>query len=167
MNVITSSNFNAGEPLAYFLTWTTYGTWMPGDDRGWRRKHVADVQPPNPALVETTRSRMRESEFLLSEIHRRMVEETVREHCRLRNWSPHAISVRTNHVHVVVTATGYRPETVRDQFKAWCTRRLKAEVPARKRFWTEGSSCRWINSEDDLEAAILYVVEAQDRKGTE
>ena len=23
------------EPLAYFLTWATYGTWLPGDERGW------------------------------------------------------------------------------------------------------------------------------------
>ncbi len=22
------------EPLAYFLTWPTYGTWLPGDERG-------------------------------------------------------------------------------------------------------------------------------------
>ena len=22
-------------PLAYFLTWTTYGSWLPGDERGW------------------------------------------------------------------------------------------------------------------------------------
>jgi hypothetical protein len=22
------------DPLAYFLTWTTYGTWLPGDERG-------------------------------------------------------------------------------------------------------------------------------------
>ena len=22
------------EPLAYLLTWTTYGTWLPGDERG-------------------------------------------------------------------------------------------------------------------------------------
>src|SRR5688572_5449193 len=23
------------EPLAYFITWATYGTWLPGDERGW------------------------------------------------------------------------------------------------------------------------------------
>ena len=23
------------EPIAYFLTWTTYGSWLPGDQRGW------------------------------------------------------------------------------------------------------------------------------------
>ena len=22
-------------PMALFLTWTTYGSWLPGDDRGW------------------------------------------------------------------------------------------------------------------------------------
>jgi hypothetical protein len=22
-------------PMAFFLTWTTYGSWLPGDDRGW------------------------------------------------------------------------------------------------------------------------------------
>ena len=26
------------EPLAYFLTWTTYGTWLPGDERGYYTK---------------------------------------------------------------------------------------------------------------------------------
>jgi hypothetical protein len=26
------------EPLAYFLTWTTYGSWLPGDERGWVAK---------------------------------------------------------------------------------------------------------------------------------
>jgi REP element-mobilizing transposase RayT len=93
-----------------------------------------------------------------------MVEDAIREHCDIRNWSLHAVNARTNHVHVVVTATGTRPESVRDQFKAWCTRRLKADVPTRARFWTEGGSCRWINQEADLEAAVLYVVEAQDRK---
>ena len=23
------------ETLAYFLTWTTYGSWLPGDERNW------------------------------------------------------------------------------------------------------------------------------------
>ena len=160
-----SSSFNLGEPAAYFLTWTTYGTWLPGDDRGWRHKRDPDIQPPNPLLVATTRSQMREPAFLLSEVHRRLAEETVREHCRIRGWLLHAIGVRTNHVHVVVTAPGYRPEDVCDQFKSWCTRRLKTDVPTRTRFWTEGASCRWINTEDDLEATVLYVAEAQDRKG--
>jgi hypothetical protein len=23
------------DPIGYFLTWVTYGTWLPGDPRGW------------------------------------------------------------------------------------------------------------------------------------
>lgn len=75
------------------------------------------------------------------------------------------MQARSNHVHVVVTAEGCRPETVRDQLKAWCTRRLKEIYPTRREFWTEGASRRWINNQVDLEAAIRYVLEAQDRKG--
>ncbi|APW58649.1 transposase [Paludisphaera borealis] len=165
MNGDLSHKFNTDEPLAYFLTWTTYGTWLHGDDRGWNRKSESDIQHANPLFVEMARSRMRESEFRLSEVNRRLVEDTVREHCRIRSWPLHAINVRTNHVHVVVTARGYRPGAVRDQFKAWCTRRLKADNPTRTRFWTEGASCRWINNQDDLEAAAHYVIVAQDQAG--
>ena len=24
----------------YFITWTTYGTWLPGDARGWRKRQA-------------------------------------------------------------------------------------------------------------------------------
>ena len=61
-----------------------------------------------------------------------------------------------------------------DQFKAWCTRRLKemaAEIDAfagrtpRLNWWTQRGSKRWINDEESLAEAIGYVVEGQDRKG--
>ena len=161
----THAPFNAGEPLAYFLTWTTYGTWLPGDDRGWRCKGEPEVQPPNPFLAEMARSRMKEKEFTLSHEHRRLVERTIRRHCELRRWALHAVNARTNHIHVVVTAAGYRPETIRDQFKAWCTRVLKEAGAARNRFWTEGGRCDWINDEAGLGSAVTSVLEVQDRKG--
>lgn len=110
---------------------------------------------------------MKESAFFLAETDRRVVEDTIRGHCALRNWPLHAVNARSNHVHVVVTAVGYQPETVRDQFKAWCSRRLKEAGSARLRFWTEGGSRRWINQEADLEAAVFYVIESQDRKGAD
>jgi REP element-mobilizing transposase RayT len=164
---MSRTTFNLGDPLAYFLTWSTYGTWLPGDERGWNRKGEADIQRANPLFVEMARSRMKEPDFRLSADDRRVVEVTIRDHCRVRKWFLHAVNARSNHVHVVVTAARYQPETGRDQFKAWCTRRLKEAGATRTRFWTEGASCRWINQEDDLEAVVLYVVEAQDRKSQE
>ena len=23
------------DPIAFMFTWSTYGTWLPGDERGW------------------------------------------------------------------------------------------------------------------------------------
>ncbi len=156
-----------GEPLAYFLTWTTYGTWLSGDERGWHRRGEADVQPASSLFVEMARSRMKEPEFHLSATDRQIVEATIRDHCRFRRWHLHAVNARSNHVHVVVTAAGYPATTVRDQLKAWCTRRLKEAGATRTRFWTEGAGCCSINHKNDLEAAVRYVVEAQDRKGVD
>jgi REP element-mobilizing transposase RayT len=161
------ASFNPGDPLAYFLTWTTFGTWLPGDERGWKRKDEPEIQPPNRLVREMAESRMKEQAFSLNDDHRRLVEETIRKHCEIRGWLLHALSVRSNHVHVVVTAAGYAPETTREQFKAWSTRNLKGAVKGRLRFWTEGGSCRWINQQHELEAAVIYVNEAQDRKGVD
>src|SRR5262249_21050343 len=118
-------------------------------------------------LVEVAQSKLKEPPFMLVEPHRSLVEDTIHRHCDVRGWALHAVNVRSNHVHVVVTAPRYAPGTVKEQFKAWCTRKLKQIEPTRQRIWTEGGSCRWINGEADLEAVILYVTEAQDRKGRE
>ena len=111
------------DPLAYFLTWTTYGTWLPGDARGWVRK-PGQFQIPDPKLEAVARELMSEEPCILDSEERRLVEKTIQEHCAIRSWHLHAVSCRTNHVHVVVTAP-VSPQTVRNQFKAWCTRYLK------------------------------------------
>ena len=162
---MTEREFNTDEPIAYFITWTSYGTWLPGDERGWWRQ--GKWHQANELFREMAASEMKESPFILSREDRDIVEQTIAKHCEIRGWNLHTARARTNHVHVVVTAPGYKPETVRDQFKAWCTRKLKPTHPGRERFWTEGGSRRWINHENDLEAAIVYVNEAQDRKGLE
>jgi REP element-mobilizing transposase RayT len=163
----TDQSFGIDGPLAFLLTWTAYGTWLPGDERGWHRKGVADSQAGNPLFVEMAASKLREPPFTLGESHRRLVDATIRRHCEVRGWVLHAVNARSNHVHVVVTAPGYPPERVAEQFKAWCTRRLKEHEPGRQRYWTEGGSCRWIHRQVDLEAAVVYVTEAQVRKGVE
>ena len=157
--------FNTGEAIAYFIPWTTYGTWLPGDERGsW---HRGQDQSPNTLFRQMAAAEMKETAFTLSQEDRDIVEETITRHCAIRSWKLHAVRARSNHAHVVVTAPGYKPETVRDQFKAWCTRLLKPRHRGGERFWSEGGSRRWINHEDDLEAAMTYVHEAQDRKGSE
>jgi hypothetical protein len=161
LNAMQERTFNTDEPIAYFITWTTYGTWLPGDERGWCHKGDGQLQAPNELLQEIALADMKEPALELAPEQRSVVESTVARHCEIRSWTKYAINARSNHVHVVVSAPGYTPEIVRDQFKAWCTRLLKPTHSGRTRFWTEGASCRWINHEDDLEGAIIYVQDAQ------
>ena len=159
--------FNTGDPLAYFLTWTAYGTWLPGDERGGNRKGEHDSLPWNMAREESAHGDLKEAPFLLTPADRTIVESTIGKHCEIRDWELHAVSVRSNHVHVVVTAPLTKPETTVAQFKAWCTRKLKPTYPDRERFWTEGASTRWINDDTGMAKAIEYTLEAQERKGVE
>jgi REP element-mobilizing transposase RayT len=160
------------EPLAYFLTWPTYGTWLPGDERGWV-KYRRGFQLPDPVKELEAAARMSDDACRLNAEERGIVEATVAGHCRIRNWTLHAVNCRSNHLHVVVTASEH-PDKVREQLKAWCTRRLKEfqcrRIPSglretalvRTRWWDARGSKRYINDVDSLEAAILYVREAQD-----
>jgi REP element-mobilizing transposase RayT len=156
------------DPLAFFLTWTTYGTWLPGDSRGWVNK-PGDSCEPEPSRERGAAKRMTEPALTLDVPQRRIIEDTIAAHCRIRGWHLHAVNARTQHVHVVVTAPGRDPEVVMDQFKAWCTRKLKereqslgiAATSVRQNWWTQRGSKRYINNNDDLCAAIQYVVEEQ------
>ena len=47
------------EPLAYFLTWSTYGTWLPGDERGWIL-YAHGWQFPDAARMLEAEARMTE-----------------------------------------------------------------------------------------------------------
>ena len=150
-------------PLAYFLTWTTYGTWLPGDDRGWIDGHSAAwhmaIQAPDPLKQAQTRSLMTEPELWLTPSMRPIVEATIEENCRHHGWTLHAASARSNHVHVVVSAGDVRPERVLNTFKAYCTRSLKRlpSMAGRTKWWTEDGSKGYLNTEDSLRQAILYV----------
>ena len=51
------------EPLAYFLTWPTYGTWLPGDERGWV-EYRHGWQLPDPARKREAQARLTEDASL-------------------------------------------------------------------------------------------------------
>ncbi len=152
------------DPLAFFLTWTTYGTWLPGDERGWVRK-CRGFQISDPGKERAARERMTEPPCALDSEQRRLVEKTIRDHCRIRGWELYALNCRAKHVHVVVSAE-VEPETVRDQLKAWCTRRLRELEQSRtgvrrEKWWTQRGSQRYIGDEQSLEAVIRYVLDFQ------
>jgi REP element-mobilizing transposase RayT len=150
------------DPIAYFITWATYGTWLPGDERGWV-EYRHGWQLPDPARKLEAAAKMSEDASVLNGEQRRAVEQQVAETCSYRGWRLHAVNCRSNHLHVVLS-TGVAPEVARSQLKAWCTRRLTSLTNGseRKNWWAERGSQRYINDIESLERAIMYVRDAQD-----
>ena len=74
-------------PLAFHLIWTTYGTWLPGDARGWIQSGATGVQPPDPEREQQARERMVEPAVVLDPEQRSIVEQTIREHGGVRRWT--------------------------------------------------------------------------------
>ncbi len=152
------------DPIGYFLTWATYGTWLPGDSRGWV-DYQHGWQLPDPILELEAAARMSEDACRLNGPQRNAVEAQIAETCRHRGWHLHAVNCRTNHAHVVVSAPDTRPKKIRADLKAWATRCLKEQFDAqRDNWWADRGSIRWLWDEDDLEGAIGYVTEGQDRR---
>jgi REP element-mobilizing transposase RayT len=152
------------EPLGYFLTWVTYGTWLPGDARGWV-EYQRGWKLPDPVRELEATAMMTEDVCLLDEAQCRAVELQIAETCRHRGWQLHAVNCRSNHVHVVVAAANTRPKKFRADLKAWATRCLKDQFDStRENWWADRGSIRWLNTEASLEAAVIYVTDAQDRK---
>src|SRR5262245_38111512 len=113
--------------LAYFSTWTTYGAWLPGDIRGWYQRGCG-LRKPDALIRFEAALRMVESPVKLNHVQRELVHQAIVSHCGLRAWTLHAVNCRSNHVHVVVTAPGRPVDLPREQFKAWCTRRLREQA---------------------------------------
>lgn len=151
-----------GDLIGYFFTWVTYGTWLPGDARGWV-KYQAGWQLPDPIRERESKLLMSEDACILTIEQRRAVETQIAETCAHRGWTLHAVNCRSNHAHVVVTADVVDPDKIRIDLKAWATRALKKQFAGgRDNWWAERGSIRYLNSDDDLEASTVYVRAGQD-----
>jgi REP element-mobilizing transposase RayT len=155
--------------LAYHITWTTYGTWLPGDRRGWCKKGHAGVKEPDWRVEDEARSRMAQGAVILTDSQRNSIDDTIRTHCVIRGWQLHAVNARTNHVHVVISAD-CEPDEVMNQLKARCSQRLSddaglttpvAHKAGRRRWFTEGGDKEEIYDEEQLRNTIRYVLEGQ------
>jgi REP element-mobilizing transposase RayT len=148
--------------VGVFITWTTYGTWLPGDARGWRDSRRGP-QLPDMQLELEARTKMKFTEVRLRPHDRVTVEKAIRSHCHHRGWVLHAVNARSNHVHCVVSGNE-NPQTIRDQLKANCTAQLRSQPNPLivERTWTQKGDCAVLFTDDELDNAVRYTVEAQD-----
>jgi REP element-mobilizing transposase RayT len=145
--------------LAYLLTWTTYGTWLPGDRRTSKDRKRKRPLAPDPVLERQMRVRMTHPALTLDGAQRRCVREAIEAYCKFKGWHLYALHVRTNHVHAVVGALGDAQRAI-GGLKARATRLLREAglVADTQPVWTsEGGDARKLLDHDSVVGACDYV----------
>jgi hypothetical protein len=143
----------------WLITWTTYGTWLAGDERGFvsnvyavaggpEVRHNApgtDCDASMPLLEQYVRDHMGADPFYLVKEQADAMIDQYQDTSRIRGFELCAASVMCNHTHLVVGVPGDPdPHHLRELFKSWATRALKKHwpLPANGTFWTAKGSVR-------------------------
>jgi REP element-mobilizing transposase RayT len=153
-------------PLAYLITFTTYGTWLHGDKRGSvdrnHNEYRSDFLPEKREFEQQDCKLLKNDGVLLDEKCRNIVLNAIISQCDFRNWFVYAVHVRSNHIHIVVSALE-KPEKIMTVLKSYSTRELRAASINKSRFWTTHGSTRYLWTKEKLDAAIKYVRDGQGR----
>lgn len=99
----------------------------------------------------------------LDNARRAAVEQSIRQCCAMRGWELHALSVRTNHAHVVISIGEVPVERALTALKGNATRVMR-ELNcwhAEQSPWSGGGSTKYLWKEKDVAGAVSYVIEGQ------
>jgi len=168
---------------SWFLTNTTYATWLPGDPRGSvtsvRDRRPDDAPTPSriehdlpgepwedeiPGLRHSARERLKGPPIYLDRDQTEIVLAQFLETGAYRGWTIHAIAIMANHFHLVVEVPGDPdPTRVLADFKAYGTRALNRRYgkPPSETWWTTNGSKRKLGDARALADAIHYVLYKQ------
>jgi REP element-mobilizing transposase RayT len=153
-------------PLAYFITFTCYGTWLHGEKQTSVDRITntpgTDFLSFNSKRLQLIKKRMPETPYFLDEPRRQIVLQSIEEVCKYREWILLAAHVRSNHVHLIIHGIT-QPEQIMNSIKSYASRYLnKAKLDiCRVNRWTHHGSTRYLWNEAQVEATILYVVYEQ------
>ena len=153
-------------PLAYLISFRSYGTWLHGDKRGaidsFHNCYGAPYLPPTDTWLQHNRKQLKTHPLILGASERGAIDKAVREACDIRGWYLHACNVRTNHVHAVVTADS-RADHVLSALKANATRQLREDKLWQHPFspWAYKGSKIMLWTERSVANAINYVLNGQ------
>ena len=158
---------------SWLLTWTTYGTWLPGDVRGFvtdlrgldgvKVRHNSpgtDCDRDIPGLVRYSQTVMRGEPVYLSVEQAESAAAEFRQTAAFRSWDIEAVAIMRNHVHIVVSAhPDWHGTRVMSEFKSYASRAMNATFGKRTSgtWWTKSGSKPELLKPESLEAAIVYV----------
>ncbi len=162
-------------PFALFITWTCYGTWLPGDPRGYvsgtlsptgrsAKQNTPDTPycRNSPSTLHAARLRQKWETVTLTEDDAQCVATALMVAAQARGWRILRAAIMANHVHVLVVDCPDDGSAVRRVLKGTAQAALSKLHGQTRRWWTARGSDRYLRGEDSIARADQYVA-AQNR----
>jgi REP element-mobilizing transposase RayT len=143
-----------GRSIGYMLTWTCYGTWLQGDERGWSKdgRHLKG----NAALREANLEQMSEQVSRLGAEDKDAVRESLTSKAAELGQEVVALSVFSNHVHILLRCIDRPVARVAQMYKRAGTTALR-KIGVAGKVWGRGYSVRYCFNEKGLTHLAAYV----------
>ncbi len=161
----------------WFLTSTTYGTWLPRDVRGSvttvrdgsgpRKRHNISGTPYDesmPGLQTSVRMALKEGPIYFTREQGEALLSQFQETAEYRGWLLLAVAIMANHCHILVGVRGDPdPDVILGNFKSYGSRALNRRwgKPICGTWWTEEGSKRKKVGEDAVRDAVQYTREQE------
>ena len=140
--------------LGYLITWTTYGTWLQGDERGYV-KH-GKIYPANKALMQANKQTKLQDAVILSKAQQQIVKEAIIKEAQVQSQRIFALVVQPNHVHIVAEYTPQPISKIVACYKKAGRLALKG-LGHKGKLWTRGYDKRFCFDKANLKQRIGYV----------
>jgi REP element-mobilizing transposase RayT len=140
--------------VGYMLTWTTYGSWLQGDERGWVKN--GRVLQPDIRLYLTNKQKLKSKPVTLNESQRRLVKEAIFTEAERINHRICALAVCSNHVHIVTEPCSESIPRIVQRYKRVSTYALQKNGFNGK-VWPKGYDKRYCFDVKDMGNVINYV----------
>lgn len=137
------------------LTWTTYGTWLQGDKRGWVKN--GRTYGPLESLENANRQIMMQDSFKLDKVQRQIAADAIVQKAAEIEQRIHALAVCSNHVHIVVDCVPIEIGKIASYYKNAAKFALKDDGFEGK-LWTKGFDKRYCDDAVDIGEKVKYVL---------
>lgn len=140
--------------IGFMATWTTYGTWLQGDKRGYVKNGVTLEE--NADLEKSNRELLKHNKIKITKGLRKIVRGVILKEAEEIGQKVRAIAVCSNHVHIVVESIGKSCGYSVGRFKKAATKALRG-FGFSNLVWTKGFDKRYCYNHHELETKIKYV----------
>jgi len=136
------------------VTWTTYGTWLQGDKRGYVKD--GQILEGDQTLLKICKALQKGQTVKLTKREKEIVRRAILSESQRIGQNIEALAVCTNHLHLTARPCDKSIERIVSMYKSVATRALRS-LGRTGPIWTTGFDKRFCFTEADLVRKIQYI----------